>query len=542
MADSAVVKHTPRGKQRILYVSDPSTIARKHLPDPVQAEDLRGWVDMVADSGVDLFGQEIFSQGWTAYWRSAAYDYDQRPQHRRFLPMLDAGKQPLEILIDQAHTRGMEFIGGFRINDGHAYQARAAGVGIAAFIAENPQWQLKDMPQGIHFEETEPLDFSFAEVRSFTLGVIREAVARFDLDGVELCMRDAAYFPQHTGPQRGHLLTELVGQIRAALDAQGAKVGKRLKLGARVHPTIEDCALIGVEVPVWIRQGLLDYLSPQDMMYADFNLPYDEWAALTRDADCMLYPAIQPWASVRARSRSGQQPLQPANARALAHSIYSAGADGLAIYNHFVPSLWRPPFYPQALQILHHLRDPDRIARGERHYTFDPTWSGETGFGGEAKYSSGVVKAQQLRLQRQPGASGEYRFYLYEDLAQAFGATLLLRGIGLSEADELEIRLNGQLIPAQAIGRTAQSDAQAVGGEYFREADGVQIPCEPERGRLDLRAEPGPAYSTRWFILAEEWVEYGQNVLTVKLVESAPGAEQCMVIVIDELEVWVEPR
>ena len=540
MTQATPKKLAPRGGHRILYVSDPSSIARKHLPDPVQEQDLRRWVDMVADSGVDLFNQEVFSQGWTAYWQSEHYEYDQRPQHRRFLPLMEAGTQPLDVLIDQSHRRGMGFIAGFRINDGHAYQAKAAGVGIAAFIENNPQLQLKDMPEGIHFEETEPLDFSFPEVREFTLGVIREVAERFAIDGVELCMRDAAYFPDGTGPQRGHLLTELIGQIRAVLDERGAALGKKLMLGARVHPTLEDCALMGVEVPVWIRQGLLDYVSPQDMMYADFNLPYAEWAALTRDSDCMMYPGLQPWTSVRARNRLQQCPLQPANARALAHSMYNAGADGIAIYNHFVPSLWRPPFYPQAMQVFHQLRDPQRVARGERHYTFDPTWSGETGFGGEAKYSTGLVKANQLRLERRVGASGQYRFYLYEDLSQAYGATLIFRGAGLSPADELEVQLNGQVIPSEAIGRTAQSDAVAINGEYFREVEGTQIPCTPELGRLDFRRDPGPAFSTRWFALSEAVTVYGENCLAVTLLESDAQAEQD--IVIDELEVWVEPR
>jgi len=78
MTETTRQRWTPRGDHRILYVSDPSTVARTSLPDPVQEEDLRRWVDMVADSGVDLFDQEVFSQGWTAYWQSDRYQYDQR--------------------------------------------------------------------------------------------------------------------------------------------------------------------------------------------------------------------------------------------------------------------------------------------------------------------------------------------------------------------------------------------------------------------------------------------------------------------------------
>ena len=175
----------PRGSERILYVSDPSSIARKLLPDPVREEDLRNWVDMVAASEVDLFGQEVFSMGWTTYWRSATYEYDQRPQHRRFLPLIEAGLEPLEILIDQTHRRGMRFVAGIRVNDNHAHQAREQGVGIAEFIDAKPQLQLRDFPEGEYYKLSDPLDFSFEEVREFTLGVSRELAARFDIDGFE---------------------------------------------------------------------------------------------------------------------------------------------------------------------------------------------------------------------------------------------------------------------------------------------------------------------------------------------------------------------
>ncbi|MAE63290.1 MAG: hypothetical protein CMJ18_03385 [Phycisphaeraceae bacterium] len=60
----------PRGDIRILYVSDPSSIVTNVLHDPAEPDDLRKWVDVLADSGIDTFDQEVFSQGWTAYWKS----------------------------------------------------------------------------------------------------------------------------------------------------------------------------------------------------------------------------------------------------------------------------------------------------------------------------------------------------------------------------------------------------------------------------------------------------------------------------------------
>ena len=181
MTETAYRRPVPWGAHRLLYVSDPSSIARTLLPDPVREEDLRRWVDMVADSGVDSFDQEVFSQGWTVYWKSVRYEYDQRPQHRRFLPMIEAGTQPLEILIDQAHRRGMRFIAGFRMNDGHAAHNRMQGVGIAEFIESHPHLRLHDPRPGENFQEPEALDFTFGLMAS----PIRPRPSRCDLRGTE---------------------------------------------------------------------------------------------------------------------------------------------------------------------------------------------------------------------------------------------------------------------------------------------------------------------------------------------------------------------
>ena len=534
---------SPRGEHRILYVSDPSTVAKTHLPDPATEADIRRWVDSVADSGVDMFDQEIWSQGWTAWWRSEQYQYDQRHQHRRFHDLLDSGTQPLDIIIDQCHRRGMKFIGGFRMNDGHAYQAREQGLDIAEFIASHPEFQLTDLPEGEHYTQTEPLDFTHQEVRDFTLGVIEEVADRFEIDGVELCFRDCSYFPHGTAPDRAPLMTDLIRQIRDNLDSRSEVIGRKLILGARHYATIAECASLGLDAPTWIEEDLLGYIAPQDAMYADFNLPYEEWSALTRKSDCLLYPGINPWTSIRRRYRLKRIPLSHANFRALAKTMYSCGADGVSVFNHFVPAMWTAPFYPQGMQPLWQLRDPGRVGRGERHYIFDPTYEGQTGFGVEGMCSSRVVKMQQLVLDRtSEGDSGSFAFQLFEDLETAHVATLLFRGTGLTENDILEVRLNGHLIADDQIGRTAVSDTPAKpDGTYFRTEGDREIPCIPEMGWFDGRSDPTPVFSTRWFTLSKNIVAWGSNSLEVTLFEGDPDARGDRII-IDEVEVFVEPK
>ena len=530
---------TPRGTCRILYVSDPSSIATNLLPDPVEADDLRRWVDLLADNEVDAFDQEVYSQGWTAYWRSDQYEYDRRIQHRRFLPMLDRDQQPLDVLIDQSRHRGMRFIAGFRMNDNHAHQAKEQGVGIAAYIAAHPEWTLTAFPEGDYYNLSAPLDFTFEEVREYVLGVMQEVAERFDIDGMEMCFRDHAYFPVNTGRERAHYMTDLVRRIHAMLEAQSKVRGRKILLGARLFSTLAECNDMGLDLETWIGEGLLDFVCPQDTMYADFSVPYPEFARLARQSECMLYPGLLPWTSVRARNRLNQIPLTSANSRALAHTMYAAGADGISIYNHFCP-MWGMPFYPQALAILHELRDPAKISAGERHYVFDPTWGEHTGFRID-RTSTGAIKANRVVLDRSAERlSGEYCFSLYEDLGLAHAAVLIFRGFGLREQDDLAIRLNGHLIPPTAVWQTRESNAPPNEWLHARKSGSRMLKCIPEQARIDFRTQKEPAFSTRWFSLKPSLVECGQNVIHFTLTSADPVAADS--ITIDEIEVLVQPK
>ena len=412
--------YSPRGDQRIIYISDPSSIVRSYLPEEPTENDLRNWVDELADAGVDTFIQEAYTQGWTTYWRCERFEYDQRPQHRCLLPLLDAGIQPLAVLIDQSHKRGMKFMAGLRINDDHGHVSAEQGVGAGStFLTNNPQWKIIDLPPGDAFKLSNFIDFTFSEVRDYLISVAEELVKSFDLDGLELCFRDRIYFPAGKSLERESLMTDMVKQIHEVLHKESQIKGVELKLGARVFQTIDDCHRMGLDVPTWITQGYLDYVSPSDQMNTDINAPYDEFTAITHtqgrsfdeaqdrpiddaqgrpidDAQgrpCYLYPAILPWMSNRSERRLNRKPLTIEQQRAVAQNYYGAGADGISIYNHFVSNDWAP-FYPMQLYDMAELRDPTRVAKGRKHFVFEPIWGGCT-FTELDCSATGIVKADK---------------------------------------------------------------------------------------------------------------------------------------------------
>ena len=503
------VSIAPRGTRRIVYCSDPSSILVNLLPNPVEADDLRRWVDMLADSGVDTLLQDVYNQGYTVYWRSDSFQYDQRWQHQKFLPMLDAGIQPLQVLLDHSRKRDMAFLAGFRMNDNHPFPK------FADFIESHPEWQLTD-PREESYREGKPLDFTFDEVREFVFEVMQEVVSHFDVDGLEMTFREFGYFPFPEGRDRTHLMTDLVRRVRGLLDERSESAGRRILLGARVFSTVDECLDMGLDVPTWIAEGLIDYLSPGDTMFSDFNTPYAEFATLTRNSRCMLYPGLYPWTSHRMRMQEEAEKrvlLTPSHQRALAQTFYGAGADGISFYNYFHGHLRYPPFFPQTLQVFHELRDPERVALGDRHYIFDPTWEGVPGCGPD-RCTTGAVKAQRVVLERsETKPSGVYEFQLYEQKDRVHGIILFLRGAGLTGRDELEVRLNGTPLAPGPMGKAA-----GWGGDWA------------------IRKYP----EVRWFLVPPGTVTWGENDLGITVVCGDPQVSGQ--IVIDEVELFVQPK
>ena len=324
----------------LVYVSDPSNVcnydfdpgdARPLITShPAAPEELRTFIDRVATSTADVFVQEVYNAGWTMYFRSERFEYDARPQHRRFLPMMDDGIMPLRVMLERCRERGMRCLAGFRVNDNHGAPDQGG-----MFLHRNPQWKITDVPPGGAFLPGNRMDFTVPEVRDYLYAVVAEVVSRFDVDGVLLTFRDGLYFPAPGGDrslarERQPLMTGLIERLRAMLDEHGAARGRRLELGVLVPETLEDCHGVGLDVPAWIGGRLVDFVAPMDSAFTNFNADYEEFRALTAETPCRLYPGVQPYCSSR---ESFGPPASAENYRALAHALRQQGADGMSVYN-----------------------------------------------------------------------------------------------------------------------------------------------------------------------------------------------------------------
>ena len=503
-------RFAPRGDIRLVYNSDGNAVDFFPL-DPSGEEDLRVFTDDLAANGVDLYVQDVYWAG-LSYYRSELCDpvalKDARRHDERLQAVFDLGLEPAQVWAKHSHENGMKFIAGFRMNDEHSggnlsdpYRASMIG----RFLKQSPQLWLKGHPGA--------LDYSHAEARDYMLAVLREVVQRFDVDGLELnYIRHEHCFPAGTGPDRHSLMTEFLRRVRAMLDAAGRE--RRLMLGVMVPQTLDECQALGYDVPTWIRAGLIDYVAPSDFFYADFNARWEEFAALTRESNCMLFPTVHP----RMCQGNHLWLLTPENYRAAARNMYAAGADGVEVFNymynwariHGSPS-GAPAGYPLTLSWLRELRVTEELDARARHYMFYPLW------GEEPACPTGFVKNDHILLPREAGSSGEYRFRIAEDLSvPGTRAEVCVSARGLLPGDRVTLAINGTAVRAEKLMRIWKPDGRPE-----------------EHGR-----EIGPYTAFMWSLTSPPATD-GDNTLSVTFVSGDEQARED--IVIDEVEVTVMP-
>lgn len=452
----------PRGSDRILYKNDPGQALEWVSYDPT-VEQLHRVVDALVEHGVDIVSQDVFVAGRTAYDSAHCTHEGELPRSSygaKYARLRETGIDPVQVAAEHCHRHGRKFIASLRMNDRHSRGIYPQLMG--AFVAENPQFWLREHPGG--------LDYSFPEVRAWMLRIIEEIVERYDVDGIELdYLRYFYVFPSHESRRKQPILTAFMREVRRILDRHGARRGRRLWLGAWVAQTLVECHDLGLDVPIWIEEKLLDYVCPTDYDCPDYNAPYETFAELTRRTDCRLFPAAQP---MPARFRYFRTLMSAASYRGLARNFYATGADGVSVYNYTyhwaqrsgLHYLGSPDNYPSALGHLLEMRDVEGLADKSRHYPFF-CWRNL-----KSEYPAVRDRSQlYVPMSREPWKPGRgsnhvlATFRMAEACENGVGTVLRFKALGLVSEDEIRVFFNNEEVPAESIHRTYYPEGRDAG-------------------------------------------------------------------------------
>ena len=202
-----------------------------------------------------------------------------------------------------------------------------------------------------------------AGARENQLRVFEEMVTQYDLEGLEL---DFGASPGGMPPvlldedvaEYGPVLTEHVRRIAEMTRDAGKQVGMRV-------PCIEEvCVAQGFDVRAWLKEGLVDYVSP--MMYANLRLDSQmpmEWAIeAAHEVDVPVYGMLQPFVEVGYPGHGYDEHYTPEMMRAAVSNYLAKGADG--VYAWFLD--W--PLGATERNMLTEMAHPDLMVEADKQY------------------------------------------------------------------------------------------------------------------------------------------------------------------------------
>ena len=132
------------------------------------------------------------------------------------------------------------------------------------------------------------------------------------------------------GKKNAPLITELVKAVKAEVDKQSVKYGKKILLSARVPTSIADCTAKGLDVKEWIRLGLIDFVSIGVHFIGDPAMPVAKFKAELGNTNIPVYASIE---------NGGYMPREQYSHgmfRGMASHILAQGGDGIYLFNYFL--------------------------------------------------------------------------------------------------------------------------------------------------------------------------------------------------------------
>ena len=313
------------------------------------------------------------------------------------LDLLKQGTDPLRLVTEHMQAKGKEVLAAVRMGDTHHVRLNKFDDLCSQFSIDHPEYVIKQ-PDGRTNETA--LDYSIAAVRDHRLGIMREIITEYPVDGLELnFVRWAKHFPRHQGREKAPIMTRYVGRIREMMDKseRRRKNGKRLTLGVRVPESLHACWLAGVDIETWVKKGWIDFVVISTWNNTDPQTPVDEFARFTRPAgvDTIVtmgnmigsFSTGPPIPLDRGVATSAEHAkgylsmlLNTAEARGAAANFYSYGADSISFWNvgaHFGRAVTAAPRQRKRIAAwTRAVRSRETVFAGPRTYRFLPMGKG----------------------------------------------------------------------------------------------------------------------------------------------------------------------
>jgi hypothetical protein len=328
------------------------------------------------------------------------------------------------------------------MNEQHEDDVDRFGAKITVFKKQNPHLLLgTDFPRG-SMAYAEKYGYSHAwnyaerRTREHLLAIVSEMLTGYDVDGLELDFcRSPPYFKLGGESQGLPRLTEFVREVRAEVDRLGRQRDRKIVLAVRVPPGFERCRALGLDAEGWVRQGLVDLVTPMDPGYLDMQPKLAEFVESARSPRVVIAGGVEPntWGNGK----------RIAQLFAAASGLREQGAQCLYLFNfdcHRTEGRANA-YTADEVRFLKTVASPGQVACEDKHYFVTRDMRNRL------PEEGGVM---QLPAKIPPGQCREFSLFVGDDLAAArtegkldgsrLSITMDPFGVG---RDGIDVTLNG---------------------------------------------------------------------------------------------------
>ena len=332
----------------MLIYNDDGWSSYMRYPAPMSREDVVAvTVGAVAGTGVDVY-QYCSLGGHAVNYNSAflprvgemmeAVDTMHVWRMRETLRHLESlGTDPLEIVTEACHDAGIKCQWSLRMNDQHhAYKRRDGSYHfpelLSEWLTEHPELLLDDGP----------MDYAKDGVAEYRKQQVAEVLEKYAVDGIDLDFtRFRPWFRNGQEQANKGKMTELVRELREMTRAAGKTLSARFEYDEAV------CIASGLEVDVWLAEGLLDQVTLGGIGDHTPDARADWWIERAHVTGCVVCPSIEGqlhWCpgsggggggtrASRDGVKDGYGPPSMEYMRGAAANYYASGADGMSMFN-----------------------------------------------------------------------------------------------------------------------------------------------------------------------------------------------------------------
>ena len=178
-----------------------------------------------------------------------------RRAHQNAKQLIQEGHDPLRIICDRAHAKGMFVYPTLLVQQGRG--ERGQDVRCSDFRFNNAHLEI-----GAHgdldanFPGLTCLDFKHEAVREERFALIEETLNTYPIDGFELQLNYSPYYFYPDEVESGQeIMTAWIRQVYEALKRSGSE----RELAVRIPASIEGCLQVGLDVCTWMKDCALSW-------------------------------------------------------------------------------------------------------------------------------------------------------------------------------------------------------------------------------------------------------------------------------------------